>query len=100
MGFDEVTRLFRRKRSIEILQVLTSETELNFTEIVEEVPSSTDTVSQTLTLLNELGLVERDQHHTNDVRYRITPRGRTVLDNIEEISASIQKRGNESDVSQ
>jgi len=91
MGFDEVTRLFRRKRSIEILQLLASETELNFSDIVEEIPSSTDTVSGTLTVLNELDLVEREQHHTNDVRYRITERGRTVLANIQEISTSIQE---------
>jgi DNA-binding HxlR family transcriptional regulator len=90
MGFDEVTRLFRRKRSIEILQLLASETELNFNDIVEEIPSSTDTVSGTLTVLNELDLVEREQHHTNNVRYCITERGRTVLANIQEISTSIQ----------
>lgn len=91
MANEEVTRLFRRKRSIEILKLLTSETELNFSDIAEEIPSSTDTISGTLGLLDEFGLVKRDQHHTNDVRYRITSRGRTVLDNIEEIRASIQE---------
>lgn len=91
MGFEEVTRLFRRKRSIEILQLLAEESELNFTHIVEKIPSSSDTISKTLRLLDEYGLVERDQHHTNDVRYKITPEGRAVLAKIEEINTSIQK---------
>jgi DNA-binding HxlR family transcriptional regulator len=91
MGFAQVTALFRRKRSVEILALLDDETELNFSEIVDQIPSSSDTISNTLDVLDEYGLVERDQRHTNDVRYRITVEGRSVLKSIEDIRSTIGK---------
>jgi len=91
MRFKEVTALFRRKRSVEILALLDEEHELNFSDIVSQVPSSSDTISNTLDILVEYGLIERDQRHTNDVRYKMTPAGKSVLDSIEDISAILEK---------
>jgi DNA-binding HxlR family transcriptional regulator len=91
MPFKEVTALFRRKRSVEILAILEDENELNFSEIVARVPSSSDTVSNTLEMLNDYELIERDQRHTNDVRYRITHSGKSVLKSIRDINSTLAK---------
>lgn len=91
MPYKEVTALFRRKRSVEILAILEDENELNFSEIVARVPSSSDTVSNTLEMLTDYELIERDQRHTNDVRYRITPSGKSVLESIRDINSILAK---------
>lgn len=91
MPFKEVTALFRRKRSVEILAILEDEKELNFSKIVARVPSSSDTVSNTLEMLTDYELIERDQRHTNDVRYRITPSGKSVLESIRDINSTLAK---------
>lgn len=91
MPFKEVTALFRRKRSVEILALLEDENELNFSEVVAHVPSSSDTVSNTLEMLTDYELIQRDQRHTNDVRYQITPSGKSVLKSIRDINSTLAK---------
>ena len=90
MEFERVTELFKRKRAIEILQLLEKKGELNFKKVDEAIDSSSDTVSGTLKILAEYGLVERTQHNVNDVRYRLTENGRNALDRIRELRNSIE----------
>lgn len=91
MDIEKVTELFGRKRSIEILELLDREDELNFKDVEDRIPSSSDTISSTLNVLIDCGLVDRNQQSVIDVRYRITPRGRDVLGKIKEIGKAIQK---------
>lgn len=90
MGFERVTELFKRKRAIEILLLLEKKGELNFKKVDEGVDSSSDTVSATLKILVEYGLVERTQHNVNDVRYRLTDSGRNALSRIRELKDSVK----------
>ncbi|PSP57031.1 hypothetical protein BRC72_11560 [Halobacteriales archaeon QH_7_66_36] len=91
MGFEEVKELFKRKRAIELLQILDTSGELNFKTIDEDIESSSDTISSTLQLLERYGLVHRNQQSVNDVRYSLTEDGRDTLDKIVEIQDSLEK---------
>ena len=90
MGFERVTELFKRKRTIEILQLLEKNGELNFKKVDEGINSSSDTVSDTLKILVEYGLVERTQHNVNDVRYRLTENGKNALDRIRKLRNAVK----------
>lgn len=73
------------KWSLEILDLLADAGTLNYTEIEDELSTSTDVVWNRLKLLNEYGLVERSEHGSRDVRYSITDDGRAVLNLVIEI---------------
>lgn len=85
MELEKVTELFKRKRAIEILQLLDEERELNFKKVDEAIDSSSDTISSTLKILSEYGLVKRTQHNINDVRYCLTDNGTNALERIREL---------------
>lgn len=89
MGFEEVKELFKRKRTIELLQLLGANGELNFKAIDKDIESSSDTISSTLQILEEHGLVNRNQQSVNDVRYSLTEDGRDTLNKIKEIQDSL-----------
>jgi DNA-binding HxlR family transcriptional regulator len=91
MGFEEVKELFKRKRAIELLLLLEESGELNFKAIDHEIESSSDTISSTLKLMADYGLVERDQHSVNDVRYSITENGRNALEQIRKLQGTMNK---------
>lgn len=82
MGYEEVTELFGRKRALEILEFLENHGESNFKNVDDGIRASSDTISNTLKLLEDKGLVTRNQYNVNDVRYKITQKGRDSLDII------------------
>lgn len=68
-----------RKRTLEILELLRRDTELNYSEIESEIPSSSDTIVNSLEILQTHSLVKRQQRHKRDVRYTLTDQGEEFL---------------------
>ena len=79
MVSEAVRELVGRRRTLEILELLETAGELNYSAIEQQVDSSSDTVADSLDLLREHSLVDRHEHHSRDVRYEITERGRECL---------------------
>jgi DNA-binding HxlR family transcriptional regulator len=74
------------KWSLEVLDLLSAEGPLNFTDIERAFETSTDVITRRLRLLEEHGLIERTARSSRDVRYAITEDGRAVLDRAAEIA--------------
>ncbi|MFC6975874.1 winged helix-turn-helix transcriptional regulator [Halomicroarcula sp. GCM10025709] len=87
MASDDVRRLFGRKRTIEVLQLLSDQGRLNYSEIETSIESSSDTISQSLALLGEYSLVERHERSSRDVQYKITQKGTDLLEALERIES-------------
>lgn len=82
MGIEDVQTVVGRKRTYAILDYLSDSDGRNFTEIAAEIDSSSDTIWQTLNLLCEYELTERQEQSTKNVRYIITPKGERVREEI------------------
>lgn len=80
MDFEAIRELGGRKRTLEILAVLEAEGPLNFSDIEREVNTSSDIITDRLTLLRDYGLVDRTERSQRDVRYTITEKGEDVLE--------------------
>lgn len=91
MDFSKVKKIFKRKRAIEILQLLHTSGELNFKTIDQKIESSSETISTTLKILTDHRLVNRVQHSVNDVRYSLTKTGKETLNLIKELNNTIEK---------
>lgn len=87
MGYENVREILRRKRTLEILELLSDVGERNFTQIESEIESSSETISSSLSLLEENGLVERREVSRKDVRYEITDSGAEFLDQVRAIQS-------------
>ena len=74
------------KWSLEVLDLLSAEGPLNFTDIEEAFETSADVITRRLRLLEDHGLIERTPHSSRDVRYTITEDGQAVLDRVVEIA--------------
>lgn len=85
MDPEDVRTIVRRKRTYDILEYLSGTSGRNYSEIASEIESSSDTVTQTLDLLCEYGLVERNRRSKKDVEYEITPEGDEFLATIEQL---------------
>lgn len=95
MGIEDVRTVVGRKRTYEILNYLSSSDGENFTEITAEIDSSSDTIWQTLNILCEHELVERQERSAKDVRYLITPKGEQVLKQIIRLEETLSSDGAE-----
>ncbi|WP_226013608.1 winged helix-turn-helix transcriptional regulator [Halomicrobium salinisoli] len=82
-----------RKRTLEILELLRRDTELNYSEIETEIPSSSDTIVDSLELLQAHDLVERQQRHKRDVRYTLTDQGEEFLQLIDTLDHLLDDSG-------
>ena len=80
MGSDGVREILGRKRTREILDYLSSGDVRNYSEIEDELDTSTDTIIRSLDILINHGLVTRNEVSKKDVRYRITQRGERFLE--------------------
>lgn len=87
--YKSVRAVIGPKWSLEILDLLADAGTLNYTEIEDELSTSTDVVWKRLELLDRYGLVERSEHGSRDVRYSITDDGRAVLRLVIEIETRL-----------
>jgi len=85
MVSEDVRDLIGRKRTMEVLELLVSSGEMNYSEIENIVNSSSDTISETLKLLCQYNLVERIEQSPRNVRYRPTETGREFIEAVESI---------------
>jgi len=83
--YEDVRRVVGPKRTLEILSLLSRQGTLNYTDIEQEIDTSSDVVSSSLDTLVEYGLTKRMRESQRDVRYAITKKGRALLQNINEI---------------
>lgn len=83
--YEDVRRVVGPKRTLEILSLLSRQGTLNYTDIEQEIDTSSDVVSSSLDTLVEYGLAKRMRESQRDVRYAITEKGRTFLQNVNEI---------------
>ena len=86
MNHEVVRTVLKRKRTVEILEYLSESGPKNYTDIEEAFDTSSDTVSDTLALLDEYNLVDRREKTKKDVRYEITGRGTELLELVQAIS--------------
>lgn len=86
MDHKVVRTVLKRKRTVEMLVYLSERGPKNYTNIEEAFDTSSDTVSDTLALLTEYNLVDRQEKTKKDVRYEITDRGVKLLELVQEIS--------------
>lgn len=85
MVSEDVRELIGRKRTIEILELLIASDNLNYSEIENEVASSSDTITDALELLCEHELAERVEQGPKNVKYNATETGREFHRAIEAI---------------
>lgn len=79
MGSEDVREILGRKRTVEILDYLSSSGVQNFSEVESAIDTSSDTLADSLELLQEYDLVEREKRSKKDVRYEITEKGERFL---------------------
>lgn len=83
---DAVRSLLGSKWALEILSLLAEQGPLNYIEIEEELPTSSDVIAKRLRRLSEVGLVDRTEKSHRNVQYSITEDGKEVLRLTREIS--------------
>jgi len=99
--YEPVRDVVGPKWTLEILHLLSQEGTsgwMNYTQIesgVEE--TSSDVVSDRLSVLQQHNLIERTEKSSRDVRYSITPEGESVLAHAQEIDSIISQYSSKSD---
>jgi DNA-binding HxlR family transcriptional regulator len=88
---DAVRSLLGSKWTIKILSLLAEHESLNYTEIAEELPTSSDVITKRLRGLSEVGLVDRTEKSHRNVQYSITEDGEDVLRLAREISSYLDE---------
>jgi len=91
MGSEGVREILGRKRTVEILEYLSGEGIRNYSEIENALDTSSDTLSDSLALLRNHGLVERDERSKKDVRYEITGKGEQFLEGVQRLKETLSK---------
>lgn len=90
MVSDEVRAVVGRKRTLEILRRIHEDGPLNFSTIESEIDTSSDVISDSLSILIENGLVHRDEQSTKNIQYRISKKGEKCLDLVEKIEELVE----------
>lgn len=85
MGFEALQAIVGKKRTLEILSLLSEEGTLNYSDIEDRVDTSSDVLSRSLTMLADHGLIDRIEKSQRDVRYSTTEKGEEVLRRLNEI---------------
>lgn len=96
MTFERVRGLIAPRRTLEILQVLTDNGPLRFGELEDSVETSSDTLSQSLTMLVEYGLVNREEKNRRNVSYRVTEFGADILSRVRQLETDLRLNENSS----
>lgn len=82
MGHEELRELIGKQRTLEILELLEANGTLNYTDIEDQIPTSSDVVADRLATLVEYGLLTRNERSAKDIRYSITEKGTAILEQI------------------
>jgi len=85
MGYESIISLLSRKWTVEILDLLSKEGTLNYSDIEAEFNTSSDVISDRLKTLTEMGLIERTEYTSRDVRYSLTENGSTMITKLSEL---------------
>lgn len=80
MNSNGVREILGRKRTLEILDYLSDGDIRNYSEIEHKLETSTDTITESLNVLRNYGLIARNEVSKKDVRYRITQKGERFLE--------------------
>jgi len=98
--YEPVRDVVGPKWTLEILHLLSQEGTsgwLNYTKIESEVDdTSSDIVSDRLSVLQQHNLIERNERSSKDVRYSITPDGESVLRHAREINSMVSQYSSKS----
>jgi len=94
MGSDGVREILGRKRTVEILEYLSDRGARNYSEVENALDTSSDTLSDSLDLLGNHGLVERNERTKKDVRYEITRKGDQFLREVQELEEILSEDTN------
>jgi DNA-binding HxlR family transcriptional regulator len=93
--YEPVRDVVGPKWSLEILNLLSEEGSsgwINYIEIESAVEeTSSDVVSDRLSVLQEYNLIDRDEKSSKDVRYSITAKGELVLSHADKINSTISQ---------
>ena len=88
--YPAVDKVVCPKRSLEILSYLSEHGRSNYTTVENAVPTSSDVVTERLEVLQEYGLIDREERSSRNVRYSLTENGIAFLSNLEEIDEFLQ----------
>lgn len=89
--YESVRTVAGPKWSLEVLMLIAQEGPINYTDIEEQLATSSDIVTDRLETLREYNLIERDERSQRDVRYTITQEGDAVFEHAEEIRSHLEK---------
>lgn len=81
----ELEDVLQRKWTLPLLRLLDEEGETNFNVMVEDLDISSSTLTDTMDLLMEYGLIDRNELKRTDIRYDLTSEGELFLDKIQEL---------------
>jgi len=90
MDYEVLSDIFGRKFSIAILDTLYDEEKMRNKNLKKELGSASDSLTDTLYLLKDKGLIERDEENKTRVYYSLTEDGRFVVEGIRDISERIK----------
>ena len=85
MSSENVREVLGRKRTVEVLEVLSGGGFQNYSEIESAIDTSSVTVSESLELLGSYGLLNRTEESKKDVRYEITEAGEEFLQLVHQL---------------
>lgn len=91
---DDLVRAIARKHSLPILNVMGRRGTVRFTDLEERLPGiSTSTLSETLQVLRDVGLVDRDVFPDTPprVEYRLTEAGTLLRRRFRELLARVRE---------
>jgi DNA-binding HxlR family transcriptional regulator len=91
MGSDTLREILGRKRTLEILKFLSEYEVQNYSDIEEAIDTSTDTLSQSLKLLEESELIDRNEESKKNVQYRVTDKGVEFLEAINQVEEILEE---------
>ena len=89
MDYQYLSELFGRKFSIAILDELYDEGSMRNKELKKELEPASDSLSKTLDILEEEGLIERNKENRVNVSYNLTDKGCSAVEKIRELSEQI-----------
>lgn len=79
-----------QKWAVEILELLSTQTTLNYMQIEAEFDTSSDIISNRLDELGDAGLLKRREKSARNVQYSISEDGKEVVSLVEEIDQIIE----------
>ena len=93
MEYRALKEVFGGKRVLELLVLLEQSGRLRFSEIEEKINTSSDVITRSLRILEEYGLINRNEENPRNVAYEITEKGNRLLNRAEELEQFLETDG-------